>query len=244
MRAGILFGLVVVPVCVALAAFVLAGCGNEESMWPRHPWPPWPTEYSGIFSKFITDPADDLVMLWPDQPPYPVSYSPVDVTQVSLGVQGHYFYIRVDYVGVIPTAPVDIPEDPPVEAQTVGSHCMDIAMDADNNGMTGGAQGEEVLFQVGFDYGRNTLVWAGYDPVPGIDYYQSEFEGEFSEGGPGNNYVIIRYNVEKLGSFFPRGANVLVIPWAEATSFDSSGNEFYHHFAFDDLTITTWTLPE
>lgn len=245
MRAGILYGLVVVPVFVALSAFVLAGCGNGElSMWPRHPWPPWPNDYGVIFSKFITDPSNDLVPFMPDSPPYPVSYSPVDVTQVSLGVLGNYFYIRVDYTGTIPTASVDISEDPPVESQTVGEHDTTVLMDVDNDGMTGGAMGEEVFFQVRFNYGRDTLVGAAYDPVPGTDNYQSWFEGEFGEGGPGHDYVIIRYDVAKLGNLFPRGTNVQVISWSEAMSFDSSGNEFYHHFAFDDVGITTWTLPQ
>jgi hypothetical protein len=31
--------------------------------------------------------------------------------------------------------------------------------------------------------------------------------------------------------------------WSEAMSFDSNGKEFYHHFAFDELTPTTWTIP-
>lgn len=83
-----------------------------------------------------------------------------------------------------------------------------------------------------------------YDYLPGTDTYQVYLEGEFGEGGPGHNYVIVRYNDAKLGSFFPRGTTVRVDSWTEAASFDSSGNEFYHHFAFDVLTNTTWTLPE
>ena len=73
---------------------------------------------------------------------------------------------------------------------------------------------------------------------------QLHFEGECGEGGPGHDYVIIRYDVTKLGNLFPKGTNVQLISWSEATSFDSSGNEFYHHFAFDDVGITTWTLPQ
>lgn len=93
MKIRILFVLAVIIICAVLAAFILTGCG-DGTMYP------WPTEYSGIFSKFITDPADDLVMLWPDQPPYPVSYSPVDVTQVSLGVQGTNVSMIVDNDGM------------------------------------------------------------------------------------------------------------------------------------------------
>ena len=177
-----LFVLVVIMICAVLAAFILAGC-EDDFMWHRPPWPPWPTEYSGIFSKFITDPADDLVLGVSGSPPYPVSYSPVDVTQASLGVQGHYFYIRIDYVGVIPTVPVDILEDPPVEAQTVGGHNTGFDMDVDNDGMI------DVLYQVNFHYGRGIAVTAMYDFLPGTEI-SSILEGEFGEGGPGHNYVI------------------------------------------------------
>ncbi len=235
MKIRILFVLAVIIICTALAAFILAGCGHG-TMYPR---PPWPTDYSGIFSKFITDPADDLVMLWPDQPPYPVSYSPVDVTQVSLGVKGNCFYIRIEYVGVIPTGPVDIPEDPPVEAQIVGAQGTNVIMGVNNDGIWG-----DVAFSVGFKYGEWIGVYAHSDRPPGTNNYQFYLEGELGEGGPGHNYVIVRYNDAKLGSLFPRGTTVRVDIWSEAGSFDSSGNEFYHHFAFDVLAITTWTLPE
>ena len=241
MKIRVLFILAVIIICAALAAFILSGC-TSDFMWHRPPWPPWPSEYSGIFSKFITDPADDLGIYWPDQPTYPVSYPPVDVTQLSFGVQGHYFYIRIDYVGVIPTAPVDIAEDPPIEAQTVSEHGTLIAMNIDNDGMTG-VNGIEVFYLVGFKYGQGIPVGGGYNLIPGTEDCQNDVWGEFGEGGPGHNYIIVRYNLEKLGSFFPRGSTVQ-IEWAsEALSVDSSGAEFYHHFAVDALNFTTLTLP-
>jgi hypothetical protein len=209
---------------------------------------PWPTDYGTVFSKFISDPTDDFVFGQSDSPPYPVSYPPVDVTLVSLGVQGKYFYIRVDYADVTPTLPVNIPENPPVEAQIVGEHDTSIVMDVDNDDLTGcsgvGIGGVDVMFQVRFDYGNRVNVHVAYDCPPGSgDNYQTVLPGSWGEGGPGHDYVIFRFNTSNLGNFFPRGANVEVDGWAEAMSF-SGGRVLYHHFAFDELTPTTWTLPE
>jgi hypothetical protein len=224
----------------ALVVFGTTSCVKEE------PSPPWPTDYSEVFSKFITDPADDLRPYMPGSPPYIVSYSPVDVTKVSLGVQGDYLYIRIDYVGVTPANRVYIPDNPPVETQIVGEHTTNVCMDVDNNDETGGSGhlvgGVDVLFGVRFDYGRRINVYALYDILHDVEGNLSELEGEFGEGGPGHNYVIARHNVSKLG-FFPRGVNVEVGFWSEAMSFDSSGKELYGHFAFDELTPTTWTIP-
>ena len=38
-------------------------------------------------------------------PPYsgPVPYPPVDITRISLGIEGDFLYMRVDFAGVIPT---------------------------------------------------------------------------------------------------------------------------------------------
>lgn len=62
-----------------------------------------------------------------------------------------------------------------------------------------------------------------------------ELEGELGEGGPGRSYSC--YDLLGLGDLSPVGKTVGVVCWAEAMS------TLYAHFAFDNLTSTTWTLP-
>jgi len=72
---------VLITISLALAVLVSSGCSEVPS-------PPWPTDYSTVFTKIISDPTNDLVPFMPLSPPYPVSYPLVDVTQISLGIQG------------------------------------------------------------------------------------------------------------------------------------------------------------
>ena len=210
-----------------LAAFILLACsdgGDDASA-------PWPSDYSSVFSKFIFDPADDLEPI-ADGPLYPVSLPSVDVVQVSLGVQGDYLYIRIDYAGVIPTAPVYIPYNPPVEEQAVHDHQTNVVI---NNVL--------YILRVGYGFSR-PLVSALYDCVPSADICYGKLVGELGEGGTGYDYAIVRHNVSDLGILFPRGANVGIDGWSEAMSYDSNGNELYHHYAFDSIDSSTWTLPQ
>jgi len=227
-----------------LTTFVtLIGCSDDGAASD-----PWPTDYGAVFTKFLNDPADDLTGFSGESPPYPVSLPSVDVTQISLGVQGNYLYIRIDYAGVIPTSPVLFPDNPPVEAQTVQNHVTNISMNTDNDYSIGcvgvGFHGVDVLYTIYLGYGlAGVSVYAIYDCVSNTDNYRRQLIGEFGQGGPGYNYVIVRYNVLDLGILFPRGTTVDVGGWSEAYSIDLNGFELYHHFAFDPLTPTTWMLP-
>jgi len=223
---------VLIPI---LVAFILSSCATDS--------PPWPSDYSEIFTKVYTDPENDLDIGVPGSPPYDLYYAPCDVTQVLLGVEGDYLYIRVDYAANIPLWPVFIPEDPPVEAQIVGNHGTGIYLDIDSNDMTG-FLGCDVSFGVGFEYGTRVLVGAQYDYSTIDEPAKSQIEGELGEGGPGYKYSIGRINISGLGELFPKGTTVEIDVWAESMSFDFNGNEFYHHFAFDTVAyLETWTLP-
>ena len=60
------------------------------------------------------------------------------MTNVQLGVDGDWLYMRVDYYGVIPAAGVAIAADGEIEAQTVGGQGMNFAMNTDGDIQTGG----------------------------------------------------------------------------------------------------------
>ena len=247
MKTKIVFMLTVSLVVTALASSVWVGCSDDGDSGASGD--SWPIDYGAVFSKIISDPADDLVPApGGGSPAYPVDYPPADVTQVSLGVQGDYLYIRIDFADVIPTAPVYIPANPPVEDQVVHEHVTNIAMDTDNDDATGCmgifVDGVDVLFTVTVGYGlRGIRVNTLYDCIPGTDHYQSELPGEYGAGGSGYDTVTVRHNVFNLGNLFPSGVNVEIDVWSEAMSFDSNGIELYHHYAFDMLTPTNWILP-
>jgi hypothetical protein len=70
-----------------------------------------------------------------------------------------------------------------------------------------------------------------------------QVEGEYGEGGPGDTYIIVRYDLGVLGEWFPRRTTVNLVPWSEAASVDASGHQLYHHFVSDWVTSDSWTTP-
>ena len=213
---------------------------------------PWPADVSAVVTPVLLDGANDQVAMPVEQagPAYgPVRFAPVDITAISLGVDGNYLYMRVDYDGVIPTAPFEIVENPPVERQFVKNQGMNIALNVDDDiatggGGEGGIYGIDIFFAVGFDYGSISNVYVNWDFVGGdLHLAQGHALGELGEGGQGYDYVIVRFDISALGSFFPQGSTVDIGSWSEAESFNSDGSLKYHHFAFDEVTATTWTIP-
>ena len=68
--------------------------------------------------------------------------------------------------------------------------------------------------------------------------------GELGQGGPGHDFVFVRYDVSDLGSFFPHGQSVDIGSWSETESFDADGELKYHHFAFDRVIDGgVWAIP-
>jgi hypothetical protein len=68
-------------------------------------------------------------------------------------------------------------------------------------------------------------------------------EGEFGGGGPGHNYVLVRYNASFLGEWFPRDTAVTLRVRSAAGSVDASGNDMYGQFAVDTYFDATWVTP-
>ncbi|PCJ62584.1 MAG: hypothetical protein COA79_03465 [Planctomycetota bacterium] len=214
---------------------------------------PWPTDFSKIFKASFSDGEGDQIALpvEMDAPPYadPVSFPSVDVTNISLGIEQDFLYMRVDYAGEIPLEEVKIPEKGEVESQIVKNQGMNISLNVDDDENTGssgeGVQGVEIFFAVSFSFGIKNAIYANYDfPNGDIHLHQQQILGELGEGGPGYKYAIVRFDISKLGDFLPRGKTVELGSWSEAESFNEDGTLKYHHFAFDGFTAVKWDIPE
>jgi len=214
---------------------------------------PWPDDLDAVFTKVFEDATDDQVALPVDMagPPYsgPVPFPPADVRRVSVGVDGRFLYMRVDYLGSIPIDVVHQQPSGEIEDQWVKDQGMNIAMNVDGDIDTGadgeGVHGIDIFFAVAFDFGMRAKVYANWDfPDGDVHHHQNHSEGELGIGGPGYDYAVVRYDTSTMGAFFPRGATVDVGSWSEAESFDADGSLKYHHFAFDRVIDGgTWTIP-
>ncbi|MFC1978991.1 hypothetical protein ACFLVP_03285 [Chloroflexota bacterium] len=202
---------------------------------------PWPEDYTSIFSYAIDDVGSDFDQEVSDAPTYidQIDYPPINITKVLLGVEDNYLYMRLDYAGEVPSLPYQIIPAGEVEAQTVEAQGTNVVFEVDNNPDTG-AIGVDIFFAVNFDYGKRTQVYTNYDFSGTDDIHENNqhMEGEVGDGGMGYDYVIVRYDISKLGSFFPRGNTVMVGFWSEAES------DLYHHFDFEETDQIEWTIPQ
>ncbi len=184
-------------------------------------------------------------------PPYsgPVSYPPVDVTEVAVGIDGDFLYMRVTYAGIVPSIVVHVPANGEVEEQWITNQGMNIALNTDGDQGTGGSgegvSGVDIFFAVSFEYGQRHQVYTNWDfPDGDIHNHVGHLEGELGEGGPGFDYALARYPITTLGAFLPRGSTVEIGSWSEAESYDGAGNLLYHHFAFDRVIDgQSWVIP-
>jgi hypothetical protein len=167
-----------------------------------------------------------------------IDYPPINVIQVSLGIEGDYLYVRLDYAGEIPSLALQIAPSGNIEAQTVETQGTNIALEVDNNPETG-AIGVDIFFAVNFDYGERTQVYANYDFSGTDDIHENNqhLDGKLGKGGMGYDYAIVRYNVSQLGKYFPRGNTVMAKFWSEAQS------DLYHHYDFEEIGPVEWMIP-
>lgn len=239
-------------VTALLVGVWIAGCNDSSSGSgggaPLATAPPldWPAETGPLLTKASTDPVGDQTNDHPGaRPPVLVPYAPADVTGIAFGVDGSYLYLRVDFAAAIPTGPVAIAAQPGLAAQTVSSQSLSLVMDADNDTQTGGGaspwlEGVDLFFAISVKYGGQTLVYVNYDFLDGdLHKNQRQLSGVVGAGGPGYDYIIVRYDVSQLPpGFFPRGSQVRVGSWIEAES------ELYHEMAADTILINEpWTIP-
>jgi hypothetical protein len=202
---------------------------------------PWPGDYASIFTYTINDPGSNFDGIISEAPAYidEIDYLPINVIKVSLGVEGKYLYMRLDYAGDIPPIPVGVTPSGNVEAQTIEAQGTNIALEVDNNPNTG-AIGTDIFFAINFDYGQRTQVYANYDFSGTDDIHENNqhLDGELGDGGMGYDYVLVRYDTSGLGEYFPRGDTVTIKFWSEAQS------DLYHHYDFEEINRVEWTIPQ
>lgn len=223
-----------------LAAYffcLLTGCGGGGESSPSSPTYAQFNDDPSTFTILMSDATDDLQIAPGGGPSAVIPYPPADVKSISTKIEGGYVNFRVDYNGVIPTAPQTI------AGQQVARQGVSINLDTDNSEATGapneGIGGVDMFFGMAFVYGSPTIApYVNYNFVNG-DIHQNtgHIEGEFRSGGSGYTYFVMRFALARLGGLFPQGRTVRVGSWSEAES------NVYHHFAFDPLTTVDWTIP-
>lgn len=205
---------------------------------------PWPADMSAVYASYVTDASGDLDIAPGGAPPYssPVDYPPVDVTGLSMGVDGDFLYIRYDFAGNLPQDEHEVAASGEVEQQTVHNQSISINFNSDNDLTTGaggeGIDGIDIFFALVLEYGIETKVYANYGfPDGDIHNHLGHAPGELGEGGSGYNYIVLRYKISDLGAYFPLGTTREFGGWSEAES------DLYHHFAFDPWVADFFDIP-
>jgi hypothetical protein len=207
--------------CVILV-MAYAGC-------PQFTAPPWPTNYAPILTDQYVDAVGDEV-----SPLGVGTYPSIDVTDVALGVDNDYLYIRVDFAVPIPTVHQDVSGVWPFPSEYVKDQGFRLNLNVD------GQFGGDVLFTCKLRYGEGYVLYvlsvevpANLDPLVGV--------GELGEGGSGYDYLIVRFDVSELGSLFPRGTAVTAGLDASADSVDADDN--MADSAWDNVSVGVWNIP-
>lgn len=248
--------------CTLVTAIGLAACGaddgnSDQPMGPQDGTTTfeeeWPTDLAAVMTQVYLDPEGDQVQMPVEQagPPYDqiMVFPAIDVTAISMGVEGDFLYMRIDFAGTIPTAAVYVPAEGQIEEQWARNQGTNVSVNADGDIQTGGGgegvNGVDIFFAVGFDYGNFTNVYANYG-FPSGDLHQNTGQsiGELGDGGQGSDFVVVRYHIAEFTEFFPPGATVEIGSWSEAESFNRDGSLKYHHFAFDRvIEDETFEIP-
>jgi hypothetical protein len=210
---------------LAVGLVVLYFWATQEQ-WPQYADDP------AIFTAFIDDPAGDQI-LSSESPPQVIPFPPIDLRKVSLGVRDGYFYVRVDMAGTIPASGLSINGD------KVKKQNFNLGLDSDNDPGTGISDGSDIMFCVSLNYGFRSESPYGFCDFRSKngDSGENKFGGEKRSGGPGYSFMVFRYEITKLGGYFPRGGPARLSAWSEARSSQ------YYHFAFDEIPPLPWTIP-
>jgi hypothetical protein len=235
-------------VALLLAALGLSACHGSGAS-PSSPSIAAPANLESIFTLTIPDANGDFELAPAEGPPSVVQYAAADVSSVRLGMSGQYLYIQVNYAAAVPTAAATIPAQSGMSTQFVRRQSISFNFNVDGNDHNGASAfpiitGIDIFFGFAITYGNGTPdVYAHWDFANGdIHQNRSQMNGEVVQSA-GANTITARFDVSSLGSFFPRGANVVVGGWSEAESSDASGNTIYHHFAYDPYMAANWTIP-
>ena len=231
---------------ILVATFLLVSCSSSTDSILSSPFEAdWADGAAAVMTESLIDPAGDFEFGPLGAPSYssPVPYSPIDVTRVGFGIAGDHLYLRLDFTGVIPTGPQSVPAAGEVEQQYVLAQSFNFVLDADNSDATGGSgggiDGVDLCFGVHADYGEGLVISANYNiPSGPMTSSVGQLQGELGAGGPGSNFVLVRFDVSGLGpAYLPRGSMVEVGGWSVAES------DLYDGLSADSLTAGSWTVP-
>lgn len=236
-------------ILTALAALLVGGCesdgdggqpGGPEDDTTSFP-EPWPSDLESVLSQSYVDGAGDQEQMPPEQagPPYStiMVHPPIDVTQIRLGVDAGFLYMRVEFAGVIPTRRLHVLAEGEVEEQWVANQGMNVAVNSDGLPTGGGGEGVDgidVFFAIGFAYGEFDQVYCNYGfPTGDLHEALGQRLGELGDGGPGHDFVLARYDVREFDEYLPPGETLWIGSWSEAESYEADGTLKYHHYAYD-----------
>ena len=232
---------------ILVATFFLVSCSSTDSILnPDTPQDAaWADGAAAAMAETLTDPTGDFEIGDQGAPPYasPVAYSPIDVTQVTFGMVDDFLYMQLDFNGIIPAGPQNVPADGEVEQQYVLAQSFSFALDTDNNdgtgGTGGGIDGVDLCFSVHAAYGEGLQVTAAYGlPAGPVDTRGAQLQGEFGAGGPGSSFVLVRFDVSGVSpTILPRGSVVEVGGWSVAES------DLYDGLSTDTLRTGSWAVP-
>ncbi|MFC1951075.1 hypothetical protein ACFLXN_01535 [Chloroflexota bacterium] len=197
---------------------------------------PWPESYDSIFTFTVDDPGSGFDGEISGAPIYidEIDYPAINVTQSSLGIDGDYLYIRLDYAAVIPPFQAMISAEGSIEEQIVTRQCTTIAFNTDGDVNTGSERGADVLLTVQYSYGNETDVYGAYD-FNGSE--GASLDGEIGAGGMEYDYAILRYNILECSQYLSSGVTVSVELWSEAES------DLYNRFTYEEIVPVEWVIP-
>jgi len=235
--------------CLLLLVLLLAACGGGGGSSDQSPQPRVPTDIEQILTLKYLDPAGDQVLAPADAPPFLIPYAPADITKIEAGLRWPTLYMRVTWAAPIPAQPVAIPAQGLLPAMTVPGHGMSLVLNSDNDATTGsnGAEmvaGVDIFFGVKVYYGLPVGAYANFDFANGdIHLNRGHIEGTLLDGGAGSPTVLVAFDLTNTGTFFRRGLTVPIGAWSEAESYDGNGKLVFHHFAYDPVAASSWTIP-
>lgn len=232
---------------ILVATFFLVSCSSSSDGILGTPSgeADWAGDATTMMEEALTDPTGDFELGQTGAPPYsePVVYSPIDVTRVVFGMVDNYLYMQLDFDGIIPSGPQSVQASGEVEQQYVTAQNFSLALDTDNSDATGGSgggvDGIDLCFGVEADYGAGLQVNAAYGISSGpVGSCAGQLQGELGAGGPGSNFVLVRFDVSGLGAAdLPRGNVVEVGGWSVAES------DLYEGLTTDTLLTRSWSVP-
>ncbi|MEW8370219.1 MAG: hypothetical protein AB2602_10745 [Candidatus Thiodiazotropha sp.] len=202
---------------------------------------PWPDDINAVYSLTNVESSGDSEIAPGGAPPYtdPIDYPPADLVALSMGIEGDYLYIRFDFAGTIPASENPVVASGEVEAQTVTGQGISVNFNSDNDLSTGaggeGIDGIDIFFAFSLEYGIPPFVYTNYGfPDGDIHHHLGHADGELGEGGPGYDYVVLRFLIPEFADYLPRGETLDFGGWSEAES------DLYHHYAFDPMQASSF----